>query len=248
MLPSFASLYYLMPSGSFYAPYAHLESSAAIDLTKIESVIEGALRRSLESRAIVINEWKLARIVVLNPRSKDGTALELNIMGTFEHANSGNKQPARSETQPAGVILPLLMPAGVGMLVGPHPDNTANISRPLFLDVSTHPTSFQNIETEFYNQLLETPFFPAGRAVVLTRQEDAEITRFFDGWQGNPIAVSKAFPRMMYFSAMVLTTVGFGDIVPMTPLARLCVAAQAIIGIMLAGLFLNAIAHRASHG
>jgi hypothetical protein len=65
-------------------------------------------------------------------------------------------------------------------------------------------------------------------------------------FKGNPISVSKAFFRMLYFSAIVLTTVGFGDIVPMTLLARSFVAIQAIFGIMLAGLFLNAIAHRAS--
>jgi hypothetical protein len=51
---------------------------------------------------------------------------------------------------------------------------------------------------------------------------------------------------MLYFSAIVISTVGFGDIVPMTPIARFLVAVQAILGVSLAGLFLNALAHRAS--
>jgi hypothetical protein len=44
----------------------------------------------------------------------------------------------------------------------------------------------------------------------------------------------------------VLTTLGLGDIVPMTASSRFCVALEAISGITLAGLFLNALAFRAS--
>jgi hypothetical protein len=51
---------------------------------------------------------------------------------------------------------------------------------------------------------------------------------------------------MLYFSAIVMTTVGFGDIVPLSPMARLAVGLQAVLGVTLFGLFLNAAAHRAS--
>ncbi|MBK8208683.1 MAG: two pore domain potassium channel family protein [Rhodospirillales bacterium] len=53
---------------------------------------------------------------------------------------------------------------------------------------------------------------------------------------------------MLYFSSIVITTVGFGDIVPMTALARGIVAFEAVLGVILAGLFLNAIAYRAAGG
>ena len=120
--------------------------------------------------------------------------------------------------------------------------------RPLVLDISGFPQSFQSSQLEFYNQLLTIPAFPSGRSIIFTRAEDSELSRLFDGLQGNPIAANWAFSRMLYFSAVVITTVGFGDIVPMTPLARICVALQAIVGVTLAGLFLNAIAYRASQG
>jgi voltage-gated potassium channel Kch len=51
---------------------------------------------------------------------------------------------------------------------------------------------------------------------------------------------------MVYFSATTITTVGFGDIVPLSSLARLVVGIEAVTGWVLAGLFLNAIAWRAS--
>jgi hypothetical protein len=53
---------------------------------------------------------------------------------------------------------------------------------------------------------------------------------------------------MVYFSAIVITTVGFGDIIPITNTARLLVALEAVLGIVLVGLFLNAVAFRLSTG
>jgi hypothetical protein len=51
------------------------------------------------------------------------------------------------------------------------------------------------------------------------------------------------FVRTLYLSAVTITTVGYGDIVPLTDAARAAVASEAIIGIMLIGLFLNALAY-----
>ena len=50
---------------------------------------------------------------------------------------------------------------------------------------------------------------------------------------------------MLYFSAVVITTLGLGDIVPLTDWARSLVAAEAVLGIVFAGLFINAAASRA---
>jgi len=72
------------------------------------------------------------------------------------------------------------------------------------------------------------------------------LERLFRGAAGDATAVSGVYGRMFYFSAMVQTTVGFGDIVPMTMLMRLLVALQAMLGIAFVGLFLNAVAFRAA--
>jgi len=48
--------------------------------------------------------------------------------------------------------------------------------------------------------------------------------------------------RMIYFSAITMTTVGHGDILPLTYLSRSLAGFQAIMGIVWAGAFLNAIA------
>ncbi len=50
--------------------------------------------------------------------------------------------------------------------------------------------------------------------------------------------------RMLYFSAMTATTVGYGDIVPLTDVARALAGGEAVFGVILIGLFVNATAIR----
>jgi hypothetical protein len=47
---------------------------------------------------------------------------------------------------------------------------------------------------------------------------------------------------MAYLSAVTVTTLGFGDVTPVSSLARALVAAEAVLGIVLIGLFVNAVA------
>lgn len=49
--------------------------------------------------------------------------------------------------------------------------------------------------------------------------------------------------QSLYFSVITITTLGYGDISPQTEIARILTALEALSGIVLIGLFLNAIAH-----
>jgi len=50
----------------------------------------------------------------------------------------------------------------------------------------------------------------------------------------------------IYYSAVTVTTLGYGDIVPQNEIAALLVAAEAVMGVVFIGLFLNQLAHRQS--
>ncbi|WP_082969128.1 potassium channel family protein [Mycobacterium sp. E2699] len=50
--------------------------------------------------------------------------------------------------------------------------------------------------------------------------------------------------RMVYFSAVTITTLGYGDIAPIETSTRIMVTAEAVLGAVTVGLFLNAIAIR----
>ncbi|HEY4661415.1 MAG TPA: potassium channel family protein [Terriglobales bacterium] len=59
--------------------------------------------------------------------------------------------------------------------------------------------------------------------------------------RGFPAQIPGQFWRMAYFSATTITTLGFGDIVPLTTAARIVVSLESVLGIVLMGLFLNAV-------
>lgn len=66
------------------------------------------------------------------------------------------------------------------------------------------------------------------------------ILNLAKGIQGNPSNLSGYYERMLYLSAVTITTLGYGDIAPLTTLARILVLSEAVIGIIVIGLFINA--------
>jgi hypothetical protein len=63
------------------------------------------------------------------------------------------------------------------------------------------------------------------------------------GRRGFPSGTSGNFVRMFYLSASTITTLGYGDIVPITTLTRILVSIEAVLGIVFIGLFLNALGY-----
>lgn len=47
----------------------------------------------------------------------------------------------------------------------------------------------------------------------------------------------------LYYSTVTITTLGFGDISPISQLAQIITMAESIMGLVIIGLFLNSIAH-----
>jgi hypothetical protein len=65
---------------------------------------------------------------------------------------------------------------------------------------------------------------------------------------GFPSLTSGNFERMFYLSAVTITTVGYGDIVPISSRTRILLSIEAIWGIILIGLFLNSLASKILKG
>lgn len=76
---------------------------------------------------------------------------------------------------------------------------------------------------------------------------DQEIHELASDLRGVPHNKSGGFGRMLYLSASTITTTGFGDVVPLTGRARTFVTIESIVGLILVGFFLNAVARRGSH-
>jgi hypothetical protein len=243
-IPLFAGLYCSLPFG-FLAPYARLEYAGQSDTYEAGLIIQAALRRAMTGRSLEINDPKdnfkvrTDMIHVQRIASLDGSTVKFDLMlGLF------------NEKGLVQATIPLLMRAGSRVLVGSSRGDKN--FRLLELGSLEHKSMLgdHRLLAAAIDQLLQPPnpndF--VGVSVDVSDEEDAALQKFFDGLAGDPTAVSGTLGRMVYFSAIVITTVGFGDIVPITSLARTAVALEAVIGIVLAGLFLNAVAFRAGGG
>jgi len=62
--------------------------------------------------------------------------------------------------------------------------------------------------------------------------------------KGIPSTSLKNLKRMFYFSTVTITTLGFGDIVPITDNARTLTSIEAILGVVVIGLFLNSLSKK----
>jgi hypothetical protein len=78
--------------------------------------------------------------------------------------------------------------------------------------------------------------------VVVPPVANDMLTRFDKAAEGDPLYESGAWLRMLYFSATTITTLGLGDITPVSNPARLLVGFESLLGIIVIGLFLNALA------
>jgi hypothetical protein len=68
------------------------------------------------------------------------------------------------------------------------------------------------------------------------------LERYRQSASGDPTIVSNSFPRMLYLSIVTISTLGFGDIVSISDRARALIGLESVLGIVFAGLFLNATA------
>lgn len=70
-----------------------------------------------------------------------------------------------------------------------------------------------------------------------------DMRSYASGSQGVGSAVEGNFIRMLYLSGVTITTLGFGDIVPVTTPARILILTESVLGAVLIGLFLNPLSY-----
>jgi hypothetical protein len=107
------------------------------------------------------------------------------------------------------------------------------------------PSSEVEIEGQVPTDVLFPPQHNGYAPILVVTSPVADAMQaLYRSYAGNPSQTSGLFPRMLYFSATTATTLGLGDIQPVSSEARNAVTIEAIAGILFAGLFLNAIARR----
>jgi hypothetical protein len=97
--------------------------------------------------------------------------------------------------------------------------------------ILTHEPSDQATVTDALGRALER--------IDLSDNEQHGLFVIQNAEQGFPAFADGKFARMLYFSAITITTVGYGDIVPLTPRGRALAACEATLGIILLGLLVS---------
>jgi hypothetical protein len=245
LIPLFAIAYWglaqLHTAQDFYAPYARHEPAALADKREIEAQLRAALLRALDANARSSPAWSIDR------RSMDVYALSA--------PTDGDLASAGAVTSTLFVRAARDTNLGRVMVSGPN-EITLSTRRTMF-DLSTNPIVCHAASTPSSSHLVQvddldfslllTPPPPYRLASSICWPQGAEdrFARLLAGWRGDPRTLSAFFGRMVYFSATTITTVGYGDIVPLSDAARTLTALESLLGWLLAGLFLNAVAWQA---
>lgn len=201
------------------------------------------MERNRTTDQFVIDDWKLDldSLRVDDVDSADGTKMSFRVRfsangtGKLEGARqlgwsiiaSVPESPTSAKLYRDSVVINRFPEVDFSKYISPFKDQNEKLFRIIF-------------SQQIYGFDMSAP------ALALNDKEDLQFRRYLQAIKGDPSAASGHLWRMIYLSAVVITTLGLGDIVPITWQARTLVASEAIGGIVLAGFFLNALAFRAS--
>jgi hypothetical protein len=234
IIPTFALAFYIQPPGSFYAPYAKFEPSARSDTKAIADAIVHHTYKSLETHP---PGWLIdpssVRVDHVDAQSVDRFAFEVRLDAS--RVGPRGLEMHENERLPLAITLPSRI---YQMSSDDGPCRMVEL-----LEDSTFPTyaDDKKMMSELFRSPAPCANFPA---LSLSWREDDHLNALIAGYLGDPSYLSGWFERTLYFSATTVTTVGFGDIVPLTPRARFLCGLEPILGWLFAGLFVTAVTTR----
>ena len=249
LIPIYALSYYNL-SHDFYGPYVRFERYARSDAYRIgvmiEDIIRTRLNERLRSTSLFVDNYEIRQpdlLYVQKLKAEDESRINFDVLVMlWDRSKNGNIQIPISITMSRASRIITIM-ENDGKLVSRN-FRIVNLASP-----GAIPSDLGGIEKAAFKIIFCAPEWSSScdfPAIPLSEAQESEFSRFFDGLGGDPTSITGSYWRMFYFSAMVITTVGFGDIVPMTPIARAMVTGEAIFGVVIVGLFLTAVAFRAS--
>ena len=247
LIPLFATVYSSLPHESFYDSNAQQEKSLYGDAERLRTALTHAVRHHLRRMRWPVGTGMLAL---------DRRTIEVE---TIEHTPEGRlligvRGDFRSVSLPRAVgdfvvwVEPLMREVGASSL----PGRPENIEVPVGLALpggSAREKPRPSPIAPPVSLLFPRPYLPieAGSTsgvLNLSQPSYSLLAQFYAATEGDPSYASGLWLRMLYLSAVTVTTLGFGDITPVSEAARLCVALEAVLGVVFVGVFLSTLAIR----
>jgi hypothetical protein len=246
-IPLFAVAFWQLPPRSLYDTNAALEPATGNDATKVIDAMSPEIRRRVSH-----TKWRSGP----EQFSLDPASLEVAVL---RHPQEGHVLIAVTGTAVTTGSKGLI---GVdhfyvwleAMLVVPFVEQASNreptASYPVTLvdpdtgsAIAAAPGSSPPVSLIMPPPSGALPSASATSGILtLSVRTATELQRFMRAAEGDPYAASERYLRFLYLSATTITTLGLGDITPLTDAARLWIWVEAVSGILLIGLFLNALA------
>ncbi len=229
---TYAMAYENLPGKQFYAPYAKIEHPALLDIDQVSKNISEAFNESHKRNSNIPGGLRISdgNTFVHNIHTDDNDVLYFDIVIYIMKYDKNGRESGGGQNEYRGYFDSLTYERGSTIC---H-DVTLklnyaqfNIDDPVILFSRNDPND-------------------VSPNICWTKDREDQLASLTSGLAGNPVELRDSFARMIYFSAITITTTGYGDIVPLTWQSRLLVASEAVLGWIVAGLFLNAIAMQAA--
>lgn len=245
MIFGFASAYYCMP-GHFHHPTVKYERSMISDRDAIQDGLRQAMIESYKqsyggTTSLKAEEWtaNVTDLMLQGFRYDSG-----RFVGTIKLPH--DPELSRSDFNtfgsdgPSDPIFSIEMPYTV--------DEGGSIA---LLDPNDEPTIAVAVRSNQSDKPMERLIsikYPNGTVIKGSMKIPTTLYNrmlaHLAASEGFPGHASGSFWRMVYLSTVTITTLGYGDILPITELARALVAVEAIAGTLVIGLYISAVGNR----
>jgi hypothetical protein len=243
-VPVFGGLYTFLTPHGFYAPFAQFEPNAKLDMLGVQAALRDSLQRTMtgrdeNERSIGSKKFGFIDVYDVKPLTGDniGFSFGLRIMFWPKGSNLWDSKDVAM--------------VACRVAIGSNEGHEISVNHSFTLWPTGIPYDIAGTDDLSDEQrqvvlkyLLWQPrvnFY----AIFFTSEQASALRGYIQALSGDPSGVSGSYYRMSYLSAVVITTLGLGDIVPISSEARFLVATEAMFGVVVAGLFLNALAYRA---
>jgi hypothetical protein len=199
LIPAFAVFYTYAPAQTFYAPYAKFESHAGEDVYAFERRLSTSFNRAIQAAPRQNGHWIIKRDN-LNVLLKAGpNPDQLSISVTLDLTRDG---PQGREDYSN---------VAFDTVVSYHPVLATAEPRQICREVTM--SRRDHLLGDDASAIFHTLFHgegpcAAGDFLVLDPEGDRQLSWLLQGWVGDPSKFSGQFGRLLYFSAITVTTVG----------------------------------------
>jgi hypothetical protein len=265
LIPLGGLIFWTLPAGSFYDSNLTREAGYKQDLVTAASLLVSAIQNQEYGEGtghpLANPTWDLAGIrMTLDPVSVTVPAASVSVdtAGNMALTIQGWAQspPGASAYATGNVGDPVVLSAGSPTITSSRPGSSPLVGYTVTFATSTianpfgPPSGASDGNGQIPLNILlpgadgETAINPDASVLWMPPSTAAVIQRLSAAGSGDPKEASGLFIRMCYFSATTVTTLGFGDITPVSTWARVLSAAEAVLGVVIIGLFLNAVAQK----